>query len=130
VFDEFQSITTIEGATAVLRTHLQQHYSELGLVFAGSAPSAMRDVFTRHDQPFFDQADLVTIEPLDLAAVHAIVGEGFGATGRDPGAVAGRIFALTGGRAARAVAGRGRPCPRPPAGPTASCATASTATWS
>jgi hypothetical protein len=85
VFDEFQSITSIEGAAAVLRTHLQHHYSRLGLVFAGSAPSAMRDVFTRHDQPFFNQADLVTIEPLDLAAVHAIVAEGFAATDRDPG---------------------------------------------
>ncbi|MFO7779561.1 MAG: hypothetical protein R6V28_14530, partial [Nitriliruptoraceae bacterium] len=103
VFDEFQSITSIEGAAAVLRTHLQQHYSRLGLVFAGSAPSAMRDVFTRHDQPFFNQADLVTIEPLDPAAVHAIVTAGFVATGRDPGAVAGQIFELTGGHPQRTM---------------------------
>jgi uncharacterized protein len=103
VFDEFQSITSIEGAAAVLRTHLQHHYSRLGLVFAGSAPSAMRDVFTRHDQPFFNQADLVTIEPLDLVAVHAIVAAGFAATGRDPGAVAGRIFELTGGHPQRTM---------------------------
>jgi uncharacterized protein len=103
VFDEFQSITSIEGAAAVLRTHLQHHYSRLGLVFAGSAPSAMRDVFTRHDQPFFNQADLVTIEPLDLAAVHAIVAEGFAATDRDPGEVAGQLFALTGGHPQRTM---------------------------
>jgi len=103
VFDEFQSITAITGATAVLRTHLQQHYAELGLVFAGSAPSAMRDVFTRHDQPFFNQADLVTIAPLDLTAVQAIVTSGFAATGRDAGAVAGQIFALTGGHPQRTM---------------------------
>jgi uncharacterized protein len=103
VFDEFQSITTIEGAAAVLRTHLQQHYSRLGLVFAGSAPSAMRDVFTRHDQPFFNQADLVTIGPLELTAVHAIVTEGFASTGRDPGAGAGQIFAFTGGHPQRTM---------------------------
>src|SRR6056297_186756 len=103
VFDEFQSITSVEGAAAVLRTHLQQHYSRLGLVFAGSAPSAMRDVFTRHDQPFFNQADLVTIEPLEAAAVHAIVTEGFVASGRDPGAVAGQIFELTGGHPQRTM---------------------------
>lgn len=103
VFDEFQSITAIEGATAVLRTHLQHHYSDLGLVFAGSAPSAMRDVFTRHDQPFFNQADLVTIEPLDPVAVHAIVTDGFAATGRDPGDVAGRIFELTKGHPQRTM---------------------------
>lgn len=103
VFDEFQSITAVEGATAVLRTHLQDHYADLGLVFAGSAPSAMRALFTRHDQPFFNQADLVTIEPLDLAAVHDIVTEGFAATGRDPGAVAGQIFELTGGHPQRTM---------------------------
>lgn len=103
VFDEFQSITAIEGAAAVLRTHLQHHYSHLGLVFAGSAPSAMREVFTRHDQPFFNQADLVTIEPLDLAAVHDIVAEGFAATGRDPGAVAGQLFGLTAGHPQRTM---------------------------
>lgn len=103
VFDEFQSIVAVEGATAVLRTHLQHHYTHLGLVFAGSAPSAMRDVFTRHDQPFFNQADLVTIEPLDLAAVHDIVTGGFASTGRDAGAVAGMIFALTGGHPQRTM---------------------------
>jgi len=103
VFDEFQSITAITGATAVLRTHLQHHYAELGLVFAGSAPSAMRDVFTRHDQPFFNQADLVTIGPLDRAAVQAIVSSGFTGTGRDAGAVAGQIFAVTGGHPQRTM---------------------------
>ncbi len=103
IFDEFQSLAAIGGATAVLRTHLQHHYTGLGLVFAGSAPSAMRDVFTRHDQPFFNQADLVTIEPLELTAVHEIVAAGFTATGRDPGAVAGQIFTLTGGHPQRTM---------------------------
>ncbi|GGI03562.1 AAA family ATPase [Egicoccus halophilus] len=103
VFDEFQSLTTVDGATAVLRTRLQHHYADVGLIFAGSAPSAMRDVFTRHDQPFFNQADLVTIEPLDLAAVHAIVVDGFADTGRDAGSVAGNLFDLTGGHPQRTM---------------------------
>ncbi len=103
VFDEFQSITAVDGATAVLRTELQHHYDRIALLFAGSAPSAMRDIFTRHDQPFFNQADLVTIEPLDAAAVHLIVGDGFTATGRDPGGVAGRILSLTGGHPQRTM---------------------------
>ena len=103
IFDEFQSITAVEGATAVLRTHLQHHYSEMGLIFAGSAPSAMRDVFTRHDQPFFNQADLITVEPLGRPAVHQIVNEGFVATGRDPGGVADQIFGLTQGHPQRTM---------------------------
>ena len=103
VFDEFQSITAVAGATAVLRTHLQHHYTEVGLIFAGSAPSAMRDVFTRHDQPFFNQADLITIDPLERSAVHGIVTDGFVDTGRDPGGVAGQIFELTGGHPQRTM---------------------------
>lgn len=103
IFDEFQSITAVEGATAVLRTHLQHHYSEMGLIFAGSAPSAMRDIFTRHDQPFFNQADLVTIEPLDRSAVHTIVTEGFRDTDRDPGGVDGAIYAFTNGHPQRTM---------------------------
>jgi uncharacterized protein len=103
IFDEFQSIAAVDGATAVLRTELQHHYPEIGLIFAGSAPSAMRDIFTRHDQPFFNQADLVTIEPLTRAAVHEIVDEGFHSSGRDPGLVTGRIFELTGGHPQRTM---------------------------
>lgn len=103
VFDEFQSIVAIDGATAVLRTHLQHHFADLGLVFAGSAPSAMRDVFTRHDQPFFNQADLVTIAPLDLEAVHSIIADGFAETGREAGAVAGQIYAFTEGHPQRTM---------------------------
>lgn len=103
VFDEFQSIASIDGATAVLRTELQDHYHQIGLVFAGSAPSAMRDIFARHDQPFFNQADLVTIGPLDATAVHEIVSGGFAASGRDPGTVAGSIYGFTGGHPQRTM---------------------------
>lgn len=103
VFDEFQSIAAVEGATAALRTELQHHYDSIGLLFAGSAPSAMRDIFSRHEQPFFNQADLVTVSPLDAMAVSTIVGNGFRATGRDPGGVASRIFALTSGHPQRSM---------------------------
>ena len=103
VFDEFQAIASVEGAAAVLRTQLQHHYRHLGLVFAGSAPSAMRDIFTRHDQPFFNQADLVDVGPLSRSAVTGIVADGFSATGRDAGTVAGHIYGLTGGHPQRAM---------------------------
>lgn len=103
VFDEFQSVAGIDGATAVLRTELQHHYDDIALIFAGSAPSAMRDIFTRHEQPFFNQADLVTIEPLDAVAVHDIIGSAFRSTGREPGSVASLIFRLTRGHPQRTM---------------------------
>lgn len=103
IFDEFQSIVDVDGAAATLRTALQHHYSRLGLIFAGSAPSAMRDIFSRHDQPFFNQADLLDIGPLPLPAVHDIVTAGFAATGRDAGMVPSMIYQLTAGHPQRTM---------------------------
>ena len=57
------------NGAAMLRTQLQHHYRQLGIVFAGSQPSTMRMLFTDHAQPFFAQADLVEIGPLADDAV-------------------------------------------------------------
>lgn len=103
VLDEFQSISRINHAAAVLRTALQHHYTEIGLVFAGSEPTLMRELFTRDDEPFFGQADIVTIKPLTLAAVHEIVGMGFARTNRSAGSTAGAIFELTSGHPQRTM---------------------------
>ena len=45
VFDEFAGINRVHGAAGLLRTHLQPHYTRLGIVFAGSEPSMMRALF-------------------------------------------------------------------------------------
>ena len=101
VFDEFQSISAVDGAAGLLRTKIQHHVQEMGLVFAGSAPSLMRALFESVDQPFYGQADLVEIEPLDRAALADIVEVGFGG-GAAPG-LAGRIHDFTGGHPHRAM---------------------------
>lgn len=103
VLDEFQAVARIDRAAAVLRTALQQHYRDIGLVFAGSEPSLMRDLFGRNDEPFFGQADIVEIHPLDHAAVREIIDAGFRATDRDPGAVADTIHAFTRGHPQRTM---------------------------
>lgn len=103
VFDEFQQIATVAGGTAVLRAALQHHYKDIGLLFAGSAPSAMRGIFANHDQPFLHQADIVEIEPLTLPAVQEIVADGFARTGRQPGAAAALIHEFTGGHPLRTM---------------------------
>ena len=64
VFDEFSGLANAEGATAILRTALQHHYRDMGIVFAGSDASTMRLLFEDRTQPFFAQADLVEIGPL------------------------------------------------------------------
>ncbi|MGI8759635.1 MAG: hypothetical protein ACR2K0_10060, partial [Acidimicrobiales bacterium] len=91
VVDEFSSIGRVKGAAGALRTAIQNHYRDLGIVFAGSHPSMMRTLFSARAEPFYGQADLVEIGPLATGAVEHIVGPGFASTGRDAGHVAGQI---------------------------------------
>ncbi|HYI60892.1 MAG TPA: hypothetical protein VEW93_03695 [Acidimicrobiales bacterium] len=103
VMDEFSGITHVEGAAGLLRTRLQHHYQEIGLVFAGSEPSMMRMLFTDQAEPFYAQADLLPIGPLSQAEVVEAVVEGFSATGRDAGPVAGRVAAVAQGHPQRSM---------------------------
>lgn len=103
VIDEFPGIDRVEGAAGRLRTKLQHHFQEIGLVFAGSQPSLMRTMFSERSQPFFAQADLVEIGPFSAVAVHDIVHEGFTATQRQAGDLPGRIFDFTGGHPYRSM---------------------------
>ncbi len=103
VFDEFCGIANVEGGAAVLRTELQHHFQELGIVFAGSEPSTMQALFSEHTQPFFAQADLVEIEPLTDDAVVHIIEAGFERTGRATGSITSRIAQFADGHPQRAM---------------------------
>jgi uncharacterized protein len=103
VFDEFSGIANVEGAAGLLRTELQHHYQELGIVFAGSQPSTMRTLFGDQAQPFFAQADLLEIGPLEDDAVVAIVEDGFSRTGRRTGGTTSRLVAFAEGHPQRAM---------------------------
>ena len=108
VIDEFSGIVGVDGAAAQLRTSLQHHFQEIGLLFAGSEPSTMRMLFTDRAEPFYAQADLVEARPFDLVAVERIVRRGFESTGRSAGAIAPAIASLTGGHPHRGDGTRGR----------------------
>jgi hypothetical protein len=103
VFDEFSGVARVRGAAGMLRTQLQHHYRELGIVFAGSQPSTMQMLFTDRAQPFFAQADLVEIGPLETAAVTNIVEDGFAATGRSTGGMVGYVVRTAEGHPQRAM---------------------------
>lgn len=121
VIDEFPGIDRVEGAAGLLRTKLQHHVQEIGLLFAGSQPSLMRAMFAERTRPFYAQADLVEVGPFTAQAVTEIVVEGFESTDRRPGELPGLIFAFTGGHpyrtmqvadvAWRSVAAGGGPTP-------------------
>lgn len=103
VVDEFSSISKVAGAAGAMRTAFQHHYRDFGLVFAGSQPSMMRSLFTRQPQPFYGQADLVDIGPLDAGAVDDIVGRGFASTGRRSGRLGQLIYDYSGGHPQRTM---------------------------
>jgi hypothetical protein len=103
VLDEFSAVRSAGSTTAVLRTKLQHHYRDIGLVFAGSEPSVMRTLFTDVAEPFFGQADLVEIGPLPATAVLSMVGDGFASTGRDPGGAPSLVYQLTRGHPQRTM---------------------------
>jgi hypothetical protein len=103
VIDEFSSIGRVSGASGALRTALQHHYQDLGIVFAGSHPSMMRTLFTARPEPFYGQADLLEIGPLPAGAVEEIVASGFAVTGRKAGHVAGRISSFAAGHPQRTM---------------------------
>ncbi|HEU5148988.1 MAG TPA: ATP-binding protein [Iamia sp.] len=103
VMDEFSSVAKVPGAAGALRTGLQHHFQQIGLVFAGSEPSTMRMLFTDQAQPFYAQADIVPIGPLARVEVVATVVDGFAATGRSAGPVAGHIAHLARGHPQRTM---------------------------
>ena len=103
VFDEFSGIANVKGAAGVLRTELQHHYQELGIVFAGSQPSTMKLLFGDQAQPFFAQADLLEIGPLADDDLSAIVEDGFAQTGRTAGPVTTRVVHFSRGHPQRAM---------------------------
>lgn len=103
VFDEFPGIVRVDGGAGMLRTKLQHHFQEIGIVFAGSQPSLMQTMFADRTMPFYAQADLVTIAPFSAAAVTAIVDDGFRATDRDPGSLGAAIHSFAGGHPHRTM---------------------------
>lgn len=103
LLDEFQSVAAVDGAAAVLRTVLQRRYRKVGLVFAGSAPSAMQQLFAAPDQPFYNQVDVLHLPPLDEEAVNRVIAHGYAATGRDPGALSSLVWAYAQGHPQRTM---------------------------
>lgn len=103
VVDEFSSISRVNGAAGALRTALQRHYTDLGIVFAGSHPSMMRSLFTDRPQPFYGQADLLEIPALTATAVEDLVRDGFATTGRGAGPLPALIREFTRGHPQRTM---------------------------
>jgi uncharacterized protein len=103
VLDEFTGINGVPGAAGLLRTKLQHHVREIGVLFAGSEPTAMASMFADRAQPFYAQADIVEIGPISLSDLITIVDGGFARTGRHAGRLAGLVHQMAGGHPYRSM---------------------------
>ncbi len=97
IVDEFTGIRSVDGAAAMLRTKIQHHVQTLGVLFAGSEPTMLTEMFTDRAAPFYGQADLVTIEPFTNTELTDIIEQGFAETERKAGPISGHIHQFTGG---------------------------------
>lgn len=84
VLDEFQDVDGVDNVDSVLRSHLQQAHN-IAVLFAGSRPSLLRAMFADQAKPFYSQAEVIEIDPLDNDAAIDVIDNGFAATGRDAG---------------------------------------------
>jgi hypothetical protein len=82
VLDEFQDILSVQGAEAILRSHIQYHGEHAAYVFSGSQPGMMAQLFTSRQRPLYGQAEPEELGPLPDAAVGAYVAERFAAGDR------------------------------------------------
>lgn len=104
VFDEFQELFHVDGAEALLRSHVQHHdRAAVGYAFAGSQRSLLDRMFADRDRPFYGQAEMQRLGPLPPAAVVDVVTDRFSETGRDPGDVLGELVNLAAGHPQRSM---------------------------
>lgn len=103
IIDEFSGLAGVDGAAGLLRTKLQHHVQDIGLLFAGSEPSVMASMFADRTQPFYAQADIVEIESFSSADLESIIADGFARTDRNPVGLSARIHEMTGGHPYRSM---------------------------
>ena len=103
VVDEFTGINGVAVAAGLLRTKLQHHVQEIGVLVAGSEPSAMSAMFTEQSRPFYAHADIIEIQPFTLPELADIIDDGFESTDRRSDGLAGLVDHATGGHPYRAM---------------------------
>ncbi len=104
VFDEFQDLLVArDDLDGLLRSRIQYHADAAAYVYAGSAPSMMRELFEGRERPLFGQADPLTLGPLPLKATLADLQARFEAEELDPGPVLSELAVFAAGHPQRTM---------------------------
>lgn len=87
-FDELQDLLGAgRGLDGLLRSVIQHHGDAAAYVYAGSAPSLMRELFDNRERPLYGQARPLELGPLPLDEALTDVARLFRDGGLDPGDV-------------------------------------------
>ncbi len=104
VFDEFQELLAVgAGVDGLFRAHIQRHGDAASYIFAGSHPGMMQQLFGERERPFFDQARVFHLDPLQDADLVEYVGSRFEDGNRDATPVLEPLAAVAGGHPQRAM---------------------------
>jgi hypothetical protein len=83
-FDEFQALLAVDpGIDGLFRSRIQHHGDAASYIFAGSHPGLMEQLFGEYERPFFGQARVMRLQPLEDSDLVDYVGARFEAGERD-----------------------------------------------
>ena len=102
--DEFQDLLTAgDNLDGLLRSIIQHHGAAAAYVYAGSAPSLMRELFDSRERPFYGQARPLALPPLPAGETVEDVSRQLAAAGLPVTADVGKIVGFAGGHPQRTM---------------------------
>lgn len=103
-FDEFQELLAVgDGIDGLFRSRIQRHGDAASYIFAGSHPGLMEHLFGAYERPFFGQARVMRLEPLNDSDLVEYIGGRFEAGERDAMPVMSALLELAKGHPQRAM---------------------------
>jgi len=103
-FDEFQSLLAVgPQIDGLFRSRIQRHGDSASYIFAGSHPGLMEQLFGAYERPFFGQARVMKLGPLQNADLVEYIGERFETGDRDVTPVIHALLDLVKGHPQRAM---------------------------
>lgn len=103
VLDEFQSLSRVPNAEAVLRSHAQHQRQTASYLFAGSEPGMLAAAFGDRSRPFYGQAETFRLGRLPGDELAAAIGEAFERSEKHAGDVLPELVAAAEGHPQRAM---------------------------
>lgn len=103
-FDEFQELLAVgDGVDGLFRSRIQRHGDAASYIFAGSHPGLMEHLFGAYERPFYGQARVMKLGPLEGSDLIEYIGERFEAGKRDAMPVMEALIDLADGHPQRAM---------------------------